>query len=502
LAKKIKGEGASLFIFGFGGDHDSVHLERLSKSSHSLFTFLDTKDLSTEACVNQAFGGAIGLQQSYSVKNVRLSIVVITDGVQIKETMTGFYQISENVPKTYSTTVYPDLYNGEKRGVLLRLDVPSVSSSVRKYKLFRAFATYDDFDGTEKTTAPFICSIERTDLSPKKLMTNIGVDAELNRFKFIHGIQGAVSAADRNNFSEAQISVDKTAEQIKESISFAKKTQQSVKLLEGLDSFATTKAFSQREYSSGGRAIVCHSLFQWNTQRCIYNKGKEKGFYQSANSAFLQFSARGEHYKQERSICSTKTATVIPCSICGVTFLKNGFPHHFKSCSKKIQGEGVDSWPIPTYASHLEDIKLFAKRHNLKGNFEVNHNRRKSDILGEILQQLPTNATAKSLDRSGSWEVYRQADSKPRRRVNSSPCLNSGRVSQSKKVANKKVSKTWLGPDKFTSRTAAPHFKQRKPSTEIDGPELVTVTSTQNSSIEPSNAVLVDKEDDFLFREA
>jgi hypothetical protein len=62
LARTIKSSGTSLFVFGFGTDHDSEHMDAIANAAEGIFTYVES-----DSMVTDAFGGTIGAQQGQSL---------------------------------------------------------------------------------------------------------------------------------------------------------------------------------------------------------------------------------------------------------------------------------------------------------------------------------------------------------------------------------------------------------------------------------------------------
>jgi hypothetical protein len=116
LAKKMKAEGTSLFVFGFGTDHDSEHMAAIANAAEGTFTYIES----------DAFGGTIGTIQGVSLSNINLNVQISERNVVIKQIIAGRYITSKSVDSRSGTISFVNMYMGESRDVLLLLSLPAV----------------------------------------------------------------------------------------------------------------------------------------------------------------------------------------------------------------------------------------------------------------------------------------------------------------------------------------------------------------------------------------
>jgi len=293
IAAEIQRCGAELFIFGFGSDHDNVHLATLATKSNTVFAFIDT-----DQHIRDYFSASVGLHQSCSLKNVQLFVEILCDGVCLQELKAGSYEVSFN--ENSSSVLFPDIKNGEERYILVRLNLPAVSSPVEKYGLFTAQATYTIKDGrqisstnfTEKLTC-FVDRIEQAGTGSERNINqtrSLAVDTEINAQEAAKAMQEAIQAADIKNTSHAETVITNATEQIKQSISFESHEIKSVLLVQDLEESKVIVS-TPSKYEAGGRAQMSDALSQIRLQRCICPQKGKTGIFQTKSAAEAQKAA-------------------------------------------------------------------------------------------------------------------------------------------------------------------------------------------------------------------
>jgi len=275
LAREIKASGASLFVFGFGSDHDSAHMTAIANAAEGSFIYIETDDT-----VIDAFGGTIGTQQGQSLKNISLRITSASPGLIITQAVAGNYTVMTEGDGRSSVVSFANLYRGEFRDVLVQLSVPAVSGSVESYPLVTASVTYNSLTevGSLTVSPEFTGSVKRCSdeelsaLPPAELAANLSVDAQINRKAVTEAISEAMKRADEFNFAEARNILTESIAKLTASISFQQNNDISVGLMEDL--VETQSKLSDRdEYiERGGRANIYETVNIQSRQRACYTK--------------------------------------------------------------------------------------------------------------------------------------------------------------------------------------------------------------------------------------
>lgn len=320
LAREIKASGSSLFVFGFGADHDSAQMQAIADAAEANFTYIDTDDT-----VIDAFGGAIGSQQGISLKHLTLSITAVAPGVLIRQTIAGNYTATQRPDLRGVTVSFANMYPGETRDVLVKLELPNIDTPQEAYPLITAnlsyFAPSNGGDGTSSigsAAAAVVAMVVDSPVGPnvKEFFTDIvpctvarindtehaaraptiardsDVDVQINRTLTLNAIKDALAAADRSDYNGAKEIITSAIATIRESVSFKAGLMKVVTLMDDLEEALRT-ASSREEYTSyGGRAKMSEAFSSNACQRGVYTKAGKSSAYQNASSAVMQSKAK------------------------------------------------------------------------------------------------------------------------------------------------------------------------------------------------------------------
>lgn len=293
LARLLKARGASLFVFGFGSDHDSEHMAAIADAGECTFTYIES-----DSMVVDAFGGSIGTQQGASLRNITLTVSALAPDVRIAEAITGSFAHRLSADGRSVEVSFANMYEGETRDILLRLALPAVPSSVSEYSLVSAVATYSlqavaaDSGAAEGVSSTSLCVIRRvpTGELPPGLTRDINVDVQVNRIRSVQAINLALQSADASNFGLATDTLRAALEEVKASVSFRQAHRISLAIASDLTD-ALSRVQSRSAYAQGGRAMMSETTANNDRQRSCYTKVGRANAYQSARSEVSQTSA-------------------------------------------------------------------------------------------------------------------------------------------------------------------------------------------------------------------
>ena len=292
LAKKMKADGTSLFVFGFGADHDSEHMAAIANAAEGTFTYIESDDMVTDA-----FGGTIGTIQGASLSNINLIIQTSERNVVIEQIIAGRYITSKSVDGRSGTISFVNMYIGESRDVLLLLSLPAVDEPIQDYELFKAHATYYiQGEITKRESDILSCTLARVpveEISSLSLERDVLIDVLINRHDCTSSLQHALLLADGNNFDEAKSTIQRVLSSITSSISFIQNNSITISLVIDLQD-ALRIVSSRQEYNiQGGRASMQERSFNNTAQReCYQKRSRVSNVYQTSNSNVMQIKAR------------------------------------------------------------------------------------------------------------------------------------------------------------------------------------------------------------------
>lgn len=301
VAKAIKDGGSSLFVYGFGNDHDSAHLNAIASAGEGRFTFIEESEM-----VVDAFGGALGSEKSIIATSVVLSIRTAggegSDGhCCIRNVHCGAYRAEVAEGGGRVEVFFRNLADGESRDVLVQMDVPAAPASVDTYPLLetsiRYIAVYRSApngdsggDNGEREAAGAPCVVRRvqsTELDPS-LTRHTRVDVQMNRMMLTKATEESLAAADEGDYDRAREVVSKALGNIKGSISATSgdvhTTGYVAELEDTLNNVRDADIYNRR----GGRAMISDSAQTISAERGLYTKKGKVAMYQNDCSLGMQ----------------------------------------------------------------------------------------------------------------------------------------------------------------------------------------------------------------------
>jgi uncharacterized protein YegL len=349
LTATMRKEGTSLFVFGFGNDHDSAHLTQIANAGEGSFIYIETNDT-----VIDAFGGAIGSQQGQMLRDISLTINTIemsslglqesSQGIMIEEILSGHYHSNLQTSKKEGNVTFADLYGGETRDFLVKLRLPAIVATlaaagegkseqtspvlgmneydvapgmdtIDHYPLLSVLAHYKQYGNDEVlTTKAIICSISRYSQSKFTAMINTvessiqsslihdsptrhpyqrdpEVDCQIQRLDCTTAMQEAMKEADSGQFQEAKDRIQSMKNNINSSISYHKGNVLTVGLVEDLNEMERKIGSKEAYERDGGRAAMEETTNMYSKQRAVYSKNSNALQMQSLSSTISQCAA-------------------------------------------------------------------------------------------------------------------------------------------------------------------------------------------------------------------
>jgi Mg-chelatase subunit ChlD len=349
LTATMRQEGTSLFVFGFGNDHDSAHLTAIANAGEGSFIYVETNDT-----VIDAFGGAIGSQQGQMLRDIKLTINTIemsslgleasSQGIMIEEILSGHYHSNLKSDKKEGNVDFADLYGGEKRDFLVKLRLPAIvrtlaaagegksertspvlgvdefdvapgMDTIDHYPLLSVLAHYKQYGNEEELiTKAVICSISRYSQSKFNAMIKTAessinssfikdpvdshpyqrdpeVDCQIQRLDCTMAMKEAMKEADAGQFQEAKDRIQNMKNSINCSISFHKGNVLTVGLVEDLNEMERKIGSKEAYERDGGRAAMEETTNMYSKQRAVYSKNANALQMQSMSSTISQSAA-------------------------------------------------------------------------------------------------------------------------------------------------------------------------------------------------------------------
>lgn len=292
LASRMKRNGTSLFVFGFGNDHDSAHMSDIANAAEGNFTFIES-----DTMVIDAFGGVIGTLQGVSLQNISLQLQLTEHNIIIKEVIAGKYNATISNDGRSGNLFFINMFIGESRDVLLKLDLPSVTNAIDDYELFKTWATFG-ISGVVKhntvqttTSSTSNCCINRIDVKPDdpllSMHRNVEVGIQLSRRACINAINEALIQADQGKLEESIHILKEALANLKTVYSHTLEHIASKAIEQDLHD-ALSQVQSRDSYRSGGRAMMQEATSNHSYQRSCYKKTGKINAYQTTSSNNVQ----------------------------------------------------------------------------------------------------------------------------------------------------------------------------------------------------------------------
>lgn len=285
IAKSIKEMGASLFVYGFGNDHDSQHLKTIADAGEGTFTFVEKSDM-----VIDAFGGALGAEKSIFAQNLSLTVTAAS-GARITSVHAGNYRKVITPSGNAATVYFPNLMQGEQRDVLVALDLAAVTEHEEVHSILTTELTYTRLDGQAVVNHPgqACCTISRVGTVNANLERNINVDVQVNRALLDSSTAASLALADQGNYEVARTNLTTTLNLMKESTSCQSHNAKTVAFVSELEATISNLQNEDVYRRMGGRSMMAEMASNINQQRCTYTKSGRSNAYQNEASLDQQF---------------------------------------------------------------------------------------------------------------------------------------------------------------------------------------------------------------------
>lgn len=288
VAKEIRDLGASLFVFGFGNDHDSKHLKMIADAADGMFTFIEESDM-----VIDAFGGALGAEKSVFATDLCVSMEAL-NSITLTAADTGNYKKNLAANGKTLQVYFNNLMLGEERDILLTLSIPECSAPVSSFQLMDTKVSYLPLGSaveskvTVNGDACLISRVDASDIDPSTTR-NEEVDVQVNRALLAKATEESIAAADKEEYKQARAKLEATREFINNSTSCKSGNKKSLAFRSEINSTIDSVSDSYNYRTKGGRSMMTEVTQTMSAQRCLYTKeGRSQDLYQNASSEAFQ----------------------------------------------------------------------------------------------------------------------------------------------------------------------------------------------------------------------
>lgn len=349
LGKKIRAMGYSLYVFGFGNDHDDKQLKLIANASEGSYSFVNE-----DSEIVEAFGGCLGGQQSLVAKNVTLTIELPfpivsaerhstrlsssqrafnalnplysstnrdndndNDEIKMLQVFSGKYpQIKSSDNKSVQIT-FANMFAGESRDILVKLALPACSPADMQqqgYAVLTSKAKYETVNGETKNAAadstdPYFdatfpevahCKVIRTSDKSKvdSEEVDVSVDTQRNRMLFVETMDQVKVLAAKSQYSQAKQAIQACEDAVMKSVSHQKRHQVCESLLEDLKE-SKLKVENESSYTRfGGSAQLEEYSDSHERQRSVYTKKSKATVNPYQNMSSLRVQSKATASKQ------------------------------------------------------------------------------------------------------------------------------------------------------------------------------------------------------------
>ncbi|KAE8782528.1 hypothetical protein D1007_44197 [Hordeum vulgare] len=252
------GNHVQIHTFGFGMDHDSAAMHAIAETSSGTFSFIDA-----EGSIQNGFAQCIGGLLSVVVKEMRLDIGCVDDGVLLTSIKSGGYASEVAVDGRNGSVDIGDLYADEERGFLITLHVPAAQG--QQTVLIKPSCTYQDAVTTE------IIQVHGEEVGVERPAHSVDckmspeVARESHRVQAMEDMSAARAAADGGDFAQA-VSILEGRTRILESQAAQSEDSQCLALITELREMQE-RVESRRRYDESGRAFMLAGLSSHSWQR-------------------------------------------------------------------------------------------------------------------------------------------------------------------------------------------------------------------------------------------
>jgi Mg-chelatase subunit ChlD len=356
LARELQNGGTSVFVFGFGADHDSAQLTDISRAAGGSFVYVETDEM-----VIDALGGAIGHQQeSRRVRDIQLNVSLLSSVCSIERILAGDYQSFISPERKTGTITVPDLVAGEKRNFLLQLSIPLATVAVIEDISNNSESTnnnnnYNNMKNTDQqqqddvgsnssfplfvvhtsycvpsssssssslvsprgprriTSSPSIeCVIRRSIAPVSPVERNIEIEAHLFRFDCSQVLKQVMELADRNQFVVANEVLSRFKEKLTSSPSFQRNHPMVLVLLQEINQCESKIVTRESYHESGMRSHLMETTTTFSTERTVLQKHENSPMTFQSPSASIRQRTFSESFRSRTISMSLESVTGLP----------------------------------------------------------------------------------------------------------------------------------------------------------------------------------------------
>lgn len=212
LTNMLKDSGISLHTFGYGADHDSDFLRKISTAGNGSYYFVEGVD-----DIRSAFGDCLGGMLSVVAQNLQVDLEPLNG-----TTITKVHHknaVSIDGGKLFRVP-FADLYGEEQRDVIVSVKLKSSSvvkeSTLPEGQLLRATLRYIDVLAAKPTTSSVtVGACRATKVDVKDQVQNQKLSLQSTRLKVAETLETAKATAEKGDLKKARSLIEATRDEVR-----------------------------------------------------------------------------------------------------------------------------------------------------------------------------------------------------------------------------------------------------------------------------------------------
>lgn len=211
LTNLLKDSGIALHTFGYGSDHDSDFLRKISTVGNGSYYFVEGVD-----DIRSAFGDCLGGMLSVVAQNLEVDLEPLNGATITKVHHKNAVKVGNNFKVPFA-----DLYGEEQRDVIVSMKLKSgqvvKESTSPEGQLLRATLRYIDVLGAKPSTSSATVGACRTtgNIDPSEQVQNQKLALQSARLKVADTLEQAKATAERGDLKKARAMIEATRSELR-----------------------------------------------------------------------------------------------------------------------------------------------------------------------------------------------------------------------------------------------------------------------------------------------
>jgi von Willebrand factor type A domain len=266
-ARSIVAQGGVVHTFGFGSDHDAAMMNGIAVEGGGNFTFIERYDT-----IRESFAACIGSLTDIVAQNMKVRLTAAA-GITFGRVYSA-YPVTQNAENTSCELTVGDLCDGERRDILVTLNIPVLASpGAAPISVLDAALSYSRPNSTVLSHAATVITLDRPAaeaLPADATVRDVEVDLHRNRVAATAAMAEALTNASSGRYDAVRRVLTEAQESIRGSVSAGEDVSEA--LLEDLQACAS-RLSSREADARGGRNYVMQAATSHSRQKAFYTPG-------------------------------------------------------------------------------------------------------------------------------------------------------------------------------------------------------------------------------------